>query len=104
MSEELITPASRQIVRENDIAPPEPSGMIPSMIRLIVLVGLGSFLILAALPLGARLKASGTPLSLSERLRAAGWSLESFGIEAAVLIAAALIATLGLYRLLKRLE
>ena len=78
--------------------------MLRSMIRLLSLVGLGSFIILISLPLAVRFRFARSTLSLDERLTAGGlWSAE-FLLKSALLFSCALIAAAGLYWLLKRLE
>jgi len=82
----------------------ERSGMLQSMIRLLVFIGLGSFLILAVLPLAAKLSSlPGVETSLTARLEAVGLSFGQFLIEAALLVGAALVATAVLYYMLKKM-
>jgi spermidine synthase len=81
------------------------SGMIRAMVRLLVAVGFGAFIILfVILPLGLRFEADNLRLpesALVARLGTAGlWP--AFLLEAALLTGAALIATWGLFYVLRK--
>src|SRR5262249_54042863 len=83
------------------------SSMIRAMVRLLVLVGCGAFVILLViLPLGLRFgdeNLGENPGTLFERLAAAGlWP--AFLLESALRVAAAGAATWGLFLGLRRLE
>jgi hypothetical protein len=83
------------------------SGMIRALVRLLVLVGFGAFLILLViLPLGLRYGAENVGLpgsALAARLAATGlW--RAFLLETLVRMAAAAAATWGLFYGLRRLE
>ena len=68
------------------------SGMIRAMVRLLVAIGFGAFIVLFVI------------LPLSLRFDAGGSSLRALVLEGALLGAAAVIATWGLFYLLRRLE
>src|ERR1041385_3604761 len=100
-----MTTADSAIVADNGVA--TDSGMIPAMVRLLVIVGCGAFVILLVfLPLGLRYGAEnlGMPEStLAARLASAGlWP--AFLIEATLRTLAALAATWGLSYCLRKLE
>src|SRR5262249_42281787 len=78
--------------------------MLRPMIRILTLTGLGSFIILIAIPLAVRFRFAGESLSLSERLTSGGFSSPEFILQSLLLAGSALIATVALYYLLKRLE
>src|ERR1700730_2928053 len=70
------------------------SGMIRAMIRLLVAVGFGAFLVLFII----------LPLSLRSGAGNPGYSLSALVLEGALLGAAALIVTWALFYLLRKLE
>jgi len=75
------------------------------MIRMFSWVCLGSFLILAALPLGAQLDSGhGQSPPLGERIKASGASPMGLLIEGALLVCAALAAGAAVHRMLPKLE
>ena len=82
----------------------ERGNMLRAMVRMLGIVGCGSFLILVTLPFGASFRFPGDHLSIAERLRTYGpWS-PAFVFEGAMLLAAAGVASLALYYLLRKLE
>jgi len=78
--------------------------MMRSVIRLLVLIAFGSFVILGTLPLAIRLRALGRDISVADRLRAGGFWTAGSLIECALLLCAAVLATVMLYYMLKKLE
>ena len=79
--------------------------MLRSMIRMFSWICLGSFLILAALPLGAQLDSPTAGVqSLGERIKASGASPTGLLIEGVLLVCAALAAGAAVHRLLPKLE
>jgi spermidine synthase len=81
-----------------------PEGLIPSMVRVLAAVGLGSFSILSGLPL-ALMKASYEGRPAAEKAQAATAILPStFLLKGALVAGIAVLATVGFYYLLKKLE
>jgi hypothetical protein len=74
------------------------------MVRLLSITGLGSLVILVALPLAVRFRFSGTVLSLNERLSAGGFWSATFLAEGALLAGSAAVFAAALYYFLRRLE
>lgn len=79
-------------------------GMVRSMIRILVPVVFGSFLVLVALPLAAPVHRISMQLPLNERARAAGLWSAAFFLKASLLACAAVIAAVALYYLLKKFQ
>src|SRR5215467_1841544 len=79
------------------------SGMIRAMVRLLVAVGCGAFIILfVVLPLGLQFGAD--HLRLPESALVAWLGTAGLWLEGAMLIGVALIATWGLFHVLRKLE
>ncbi len=81
----------------------QQSAMLRSIVRLLALTGFGTFLILISLPLAVRFRFAGASLALNERLTGSGIASPEFLLKSALLGGAAVIATVVLYYVLKRL-
>jgi spermidine synthase len=77
--------------------------MLRALVRLLMLVGLTSCIVLAVLPLASRFRSRGLDISLADRLKSGGWLSPAFLLEAALLACGAVLAMLALYYLLKKL-
>jgi len=77
--------------------------MIRALVRLLMLVGLTSCIVLAALPLAARFRFRVPGMLLADRLKAGGLWSPGFLLEAALLVCGAAIAMVALYYLLNKL-
>src|SRR5438552_18115038 len=84
--------------------PRQQPAMLRSIVRLLAFTGLGTFIILIALPLAVRLRFAGASLSLNERLASGGFTSPEFIIKSILLAGSAVIAAVALYYVLKRLE
>lgn len=78
----------------------EQHRMLRSMIRMLVAVGFGSFLILITLSLAATLRAPGKPSSIAIDVL---WS-PGFLLTGTLLVGVSVVAAVALYYLLKKLE
>src|SRR5215831_13337341 len=78
--------------------------MLRSIVRLLALTGLGTFIILISLPLAVRFRFAGATLSLNERLSAGGFGSPEFIIKSILLAGAAVIGAVVLFFVLKHLE
>jgi hypothetical protein len=82
----------------------QESAMLRSIVRLLALTGLGTFIILISLPLAVRFRFAGATLSLNERLSAGGFGSPEFIIKSTLLVGAAVIGAVVLFFVLKHLE
>ncbi len=80
----------------------ERRGMLPSMIRMLMVVGVASLLILATLPLAALVKSADASLSISERVKAVGLLSPEFIIAGIMLVIFALLGSIILHSLFKK--
>ena len=92
-----------------NISPPRiadewDSGMLPSLVRLLKIVGAGTFLVLATLPLAARFTDFEPNVPLTKRLVAGGFWTVGFLIQASLLFCAAILATAAFSYLLNKLR
>ena len=78
--------------------------MLRGMVRLLMLVGLTSCIVLVALWLAARFTSSVPRISLAGRLNSGGLWSPAFLLEAALLVCGAALVMVVLYYVLKKLE
>jgi spermidine synthase len=77
--------------------------MLRAFIRLLMLVGLTSCIVLVVLPLASRFRSGGLDMPVAARLKSGGFLSTGFLLEAALLVCGAALAILALHYLLKKL-